>query len=91
MSEPFFGTAASFFLVLRVRILSSFGDLCQQDMGTGLPFRPATFDGCISVSALQVLYLSILIALEFLDALRGPVEWAGGIGSPPERGGGSPY
>ena len=34
--------------------LFSFGDLCQQDMGTGLPFRPATFDGCISVSALQV-------------------------------------
>lgn len=33
---------------------SSFGDLCQHDMGTGLPFRPATFDGCISVSALQV-------------------------------------
>ncbi len=32
----------------------SFGDLCQHDMGTGLPFRPATFDGCISVSALQV-------------------------------------
>ncbi|CAM9135354.1 unnamed protein product [Choristocarpus tenellus] len=31
------------------------GDLCQHDMGTGLPFRPATFDGCISVSALQWL------------------------------------
>eukprot|EP00904_Undaria_pinnatifida_P007484 jgi/Undpi1/3866/HiC_scaffold_16.g07234.m1 len=34
---------------------TDFGDLCQQDMGTGLPFRPATFDGCISVSALQWL------------------------------------
>lgn len=34
---------------------TDFGDLCQHDMGTGLPFRPATFDGCISVSALQWL------------------------------------
>jgi 18S rRNA (guanine1575-N7)-methyltransferase len=31
------------------------GDLCHHDMGTGLPFRPSTFDGCISVSALQWL------------------------------------
>ncbi|CAM9552111.1 unnamed protein product [Discosporangium mesarthrocarpum] len=31
------------------------GDLCEHDMGTGLPFRPATFDGCVSVSALQWL------------------------------------
>uniref|UniRef100_A0A7S2UWN8 18S rRNA (guanine(1575)-N(7))-methyltransferase Bud23 C-terminal domain-containing protein n=1 Tax=Fibrocapsa japonica TaxID=94617 RepID=A0A7S2UWN8_9STRA len=31
------------------------GDLCQQDMGMGLPFRPASFDGCISISALQWL------------------------------------
>jgi len=29
------------------------GDLLHHDMGTGLPFRPATFDACISVSALQ--------------------------------------
>ncbi|CAN0433826.1 unnamed protein product, partial [Ascophyllum nodosum] len=34
---------------------TDFGDLCQHDMGTGLPFRPATFDGCVSVSALQWL------------------------------------
>ncbi|CAN0332920.1 unnamed protein product [Ectocarpus sp. 8 AP-2014] len=34
---------------------TDFGDLCHHDMGTGLPFRPATFDGCISVSALQWL------------------------------------
>lgn len=31
------------------------GDLCHHDMGSGLPFRPSTFDGCISVSALQWL------------------------------------
>jgi len=33
----------------------STGDLLQHDMGLGLPFRQATFDGCISVSALQWL------------------------------------
>ncbi|KAG5182692.1 methyltransferase [Tribonema minus] len=31
------------------------GDLAHHDMGTGLPFRPSTFDGVISVSALQWL------------------------------------
>lgn len=31
------------------------GDLLHHDMGTGLPFRPATFDACISISALQWL------------------------------------
>ena len=30
----------------------------MQDMGTGLPFRPATFDACISISALQWLCYS---------------------------------
>lgn len=30
----------------------------SQDMGTGLPFRPATFDACISISALQWLCYS---------------------------------
>jgi 18S rRNA (guanine1575-N7)-methyltransferase len=34
------------------------GDLLHHDMGTGLPFRPATFDACISVSALQWLCYS---------------------------------
>jgi 18S rRNA (guanine1575-N7)-methyltransferase len=29
-----------------------------QDMGTGLPFRPATFDACVSISALQWLCYS---------------------------------
>jgi len=29
------------------------GDLMQHDMGHGLPFRPGTFDGVVSVSALQ--------------------------------------
>lgn len=33
-------------------------DIQAQDMGTGLPFRPATFDACISISALQWLCYS---------------------------------
>jgi 18S rRNA (guanine1575-N7)-methyltransferase len=36
----------------------STGDLMQHDMGTGLPFRPATFDACVSISALQWLCYS---------------------------------
>lgn len=36
----------------------SSGDLMHHDMGTGLPFRPATFDACISISALQWLCYS---------------------------------
>ncbi|NP_001085369.1 BUD23, rRNA methyltransferase and ribosome maturation factor L homeolog [Xenopus laevis] len=31
------------------------GDLICGDMGQGIPFRPGTFDGCISISALQWL------------------------------------
>lgn len=31
------------------------GDLFLSDMGQGLPFRPGTFDGCISISAIQWL------------------------------------
>ncbi|KAM4701458.1 18S rRNA (guanine-N(7))-methyltransferase [Discoglossus pictus] len=31
------------------------GDLLRGDMGQGIPFRPGTFDGCISISALQWL------------------------------------
>jgi len=31
------------------------GDLFQSDMGQGLPFRPGSFDGAISISALQWL------------------------------------
>lgn len=31
------------------------GDLVMRDLGDGLPFRPGTFDGCISVSAVQWL------------------------------------
>lgn len=34
------------------------GDLLHHDMGTGLPFRPATFDAVISISALQWLCYS---------------------------------
>merc|ERR1712166_1103322 len=36
----------------------STGDLMHHDMGTGLPFRPATFDACVSISALQWLCYS---------------------------------
>lgn len=36
----------------------STGDLLHHDMGTGLPFRPATFDACLSISALQWLCYS---------------------------------
>lgn len=31
------------------------GDLCLHDLGTGLPFRNGTFDGAISISAVQWL------------------------------------
>ena len=31
------------------------GDLLLRDLGDGLPFRPGTFDGCVSVSAVQWL------------------------------------
>jgi 18S rRNA (guanine1575-N7)-methyltransferase len=34
------------------------GDLVHSDMGQGLSFRPGSFDGCISVSALQWLCYS---------------------------------
>lgn len=40
------------------RAAASTGDLMHHDMGTGLPFRPATFDACISISALQWLCYS---------------------------------
>lgn len=38
--------------------IASSGDLMHHDMGTGLPFRPATFDACVSISALQWLCYS---------------------------------
>lgn len=31
------------------------GDLALHDLGHGLPFRPGTFDGAISISAVQWL------------------------------------
>jgi 18S rRNA (guanine1575-N7)-methyltransferase len=37
---------------------SDTGDLCHADMGQGLPFRPATFDGIVSISAIQWLCYS---------------------------------
>lgn len=42
----------------RLNRFSNTGDLLYHDMGTGLPFRAATFDACISVSALQWLCYS---------------------------------
>jgi 18S rRNA (guanine1575-N7)-methyltransferase len=41
-----------------VLLTESISFLHHQDMGTGLPFRPATFDACISISALQWLCYS---------------------------------
>lgn len=41
-----------------MELLLPTGDLLHHDMGTGLPFRPATFDACISISALQWLCYS---------------------------------
>jgi len=37
---------------------SETGDLISSDMGQGLPFRPGSFDGAISISALQWLCYS---------------------------------
>mmetsp|Transcript_19726 Transcript_19726/g.59738 ORF Transcript_19726/g.59738 Transcript_19726/m.59738 type:complete len:276 (-) Transcript_19726:39-866(-) len=37
---------------------SPLGDVFRRDMGQGLPFRPGTFDGAISISALQWLCYS---------------------------------
>jgi 18S rRNA (guanine1575-N7)-methyltransferase len=31
------------------------GDLCLHDLGHGLPLRPGSFDGAISISAVQWL------------------------------------
>lgn len=36
---------------------SASGDVMHHDMGLGLPFRQAMFDGAISISALQVCAL----------------------------------
>jgi 18S rRNA (guanine1575-N7)-methyltransferase len=38
--------------------MNDVGDVLESDMGQGLPFRPATFDGVISISALQWLCYS---------------------------------
>ena len=38
--------------------LEGVGDVLKSDMGQGLPFRPASFDGVISVSAIQRLCYS---------------------------------
>lgn len=40
------------------------GDYVKSDMGMGLPFRPGTFDGVISVSAIQVLYTCVYVSID---------------------------
>ena len=38
------------------------GDLCLHDLGHGLPIRPGTVDGAISISAVQWLCNAVSIA-----------------------------
>jgi len=38
------------------------GDLCLHDLGTGLPLRSGTFDGAISISAVQWLCNAVHIS-----------------------------
>ena len=49
----FFLSILSFSDVARDREVE--GDLILSDMGNGIPFRPGSFDGAISISALQWL------------------------------------
>jgi len=63
------------------RETSTAGDLFHHDMGTGLPFQPASFDGCISISALQWLCYSNTAAqvpkrrlVRFFSALYGVLK-----------------
>ena len=37
------------------------GDLCVSDLGQGVPFRSGTFDGAISISAVQWLCNAVRI------------------------------
>ena len=39
------------------------GDMCLHDLGQGLPLRPGTFDGAISISAVQWLCNAVRAAL----------------------------
>ena len=39
------------------------GDVCLHDLGQGLPLRPGTFDGAISISAVQWLCNAVRAAL----------------------------
>jgi 18S rRNA (guanine1575-N7)-methyltransferase len=50
--------SSSMLEVANERETSSTGNLIHSDMGQGLPFRPGTFDGVISISALQWLCYS---------------------------------
>lgn len=52
------------------------GDLCLHDLGHGLPLRPGTFDGAISISAVQWLCNAVgamgLTCTMFAVALQRP-------------------
>ena len=57
-----------------MRTLQAFdGDVLLSDMGHGLPLRPASFDGAISISAVQWLCHAAqpeLACRRFFEALR---------------------
>lgn len=40
---------------------SDVGDLVHSDMGLGLPFRPGSFDGVVSISAIQVCLIAFYL------------------------------
>lgn len=44
------------------------GDLCRADLGAGLPLRQGTFDGAISISAIQWLCNAVRVALPHASA-----------------------
>jgi hypothetical protein len=41
------------------------GDLCLHDLGHGLPLRPGSFDGAISISAVQWLCNAVRCLVAF--------------------------
>ena len=46
------------------------GDVCLHDLGQGLPLRPGTFDGAISISAVQWLCNAVRAALPMCPAAQ---------------------
>lgn len=47
------------------------GDLIHKDMGTGMPFRPGSFDGCIRFCAL----ISSEYCLHFAQFSISAIQW----------------